>query len=381
MKPINDIESIKCKLDSTLLKNNIKDTYSVTAKVYSCDNWNASGKILLSLPAKLVETNHPGKIVKNKTLSDCIEQGAIINCYGFMVEQFNESKTDKTYSFYVTSANVLGWDSPFSEYRSLLRLSLKRVLFSWGESGGFLLALLCGTKEYTCKEISDGFMKAGISHIIALSGMHVSFFSNLFILLTGFLFGKKSNTFCSLFIVTIFVWFAGISPSLLRALLCCFISKILTSFNIKNSILSVLSLSFIIQVVFFPDHITAVSFLLSYSALLGIVTIGEKLYPLLSKVLPNKISSSISSSIGAQLYTTPISLKIFGCIMPIGIIASVLITPLVFLFLAVGTICCIVSIIFPFCLDPLGVLINFLYNVIKFLVLFFARVPPIKCGL
>lgn len=373
LKPLKSIDSVYCCIDSTILKNNKDSIYTASAKVFSCDNWTATGKITLFIPSQIIENHYPGKLFSKKGLSDCIEQGANVLCSGKMIN--NKEENIETV-FSVHEVKVISWKNIFCRYRALLRLALKRLLFSWGEAGGFLLALLCGTKEYTCTEISDGFMKAGIAHIIALSGMHVSFFSNSAILITSFLFGKKYNTFFSLLIVTIFVWFAGVSPSLLRALLCCYIANILSFLYIKHTILSVISLSFLIQIVFFPTHITAVSFLLSYTALIGIILIGEKLNPLIARFLPPSISESISSSIGAQICTIPISIKIFNCIMPIGIIASVLITPLVFIFLAVGTICCLLSIIFPFCCEPLGVIINFIYNIIKYFVLLFAKVPP-----
>ena len=49
-------------------------------------------------------------------------------------------------------------------------------MYMWGSAGGLLLALLSASKEYTSSAFSDAFRLAGLSHILALSGMHVSIF-------------------------------------------------------------------------------------------------------------------------------------------------------------------------------------------------------------
>ena len=74
----------------------------------------------------------------------------------------------------------------------------------------------------------------------------------------------------------------------------------------------------------------------------------------------------------------PICLSTFGKFMPIGIIASVIVSPLVLFFLGLGVGCIILTILFPCFSQVLGVVINLLYNWISWLVLFFAEFPAME---
>ena len=52
-------------------------------------------------------------------------------------------------------------------------------MFYWNEAGGLFLALISGIREYTDQSAADSFRRAGLSHILALSGMHLSLFSGI----------------------------------------------------------------------------------------------------------------------------------------------------------------------------------------------------------
>ena len=111
--------------------------------------------------------------------------------------------------------------------------------------------------------------------------------------------------------------------------------------------------------------------MLSYASLSGIIIFGKmfrKLYPVL---IPYKIRLSLSDSTSAQLATAPVSFRIFGKIMPQGIIASLFVSPLVFLFLYFGLFGVIICLFLPFLSAPISAIMNGLYLVISRLVLFF----------
>jgi len=70
------------------------------------------------------------------------------------------------------------------------------------------------------RAVSDAFRNAGLSHILALSGMHLSLVSGIAFFAGMRLFGKTKSYIFQFCAVSLFVWFAGFSPSLLRAFLC-----------------------------------------------------------------------------------------------------------------------------------------------------------------
>ena len=248
----------------------------------------------------------------------------------------------------------------------------------WGSAGGLLLALLSASKEYTSSAFSESFRLAGLSHILALSGMHVSIFSGITEKTFKNIFGKNKTQIISLCSVILFVWFAGLSPSLARALISTIILFLIKKIGIKMQVLEVLCLSFLIQIMILPQDSSAISFILSYLALFGILTLGELIKPFLTKFLGSNLTSSVSASIGAVLMTSPISAFIWGYITPIGIISTIIISPLVTFFLVFGLISVILCLIFPFLSYPLGTILQIVYYVIEKVAFLFAKVPPIN---
>ena len=357
-----------------------------SGKYYKCDfipsfvkskkelsTFSSDGKITLLFPKEIIETHYPGKLYSTIGESIFVEEGSILNV---QIEQLNK-KTDESF-FIVKKAEFLGWKNFLSKIRGFFRLQFKRLMYMWGNAGGLLLALLSSSKEYTSFEFSNAFRLAGLSHILALSGMHVSIFSTLTEKSFFKILGKNKTNFLSLIIVLLFVWFAGIAPSLTRAMISTIIIFIAAKLNLKLKILDILCLSFLIQLSIYPQDSSSISFILSYLALFGILTVGTYIKPFLTNFLGTTLSSSLSSSIGAVLVTIPVCAVIWGYITPIGIISTIFISPLVTFFLIFGLISVIICLIFPFFTYPLGTILQIVYYLIDNVATFFAKVPPIN---
>mgnify|MGYP003397317547 FL=1 len=356
-----------------------------SGKYYKCDfipsfvkskkelsTFSTNGKITLLFPKEIIETHYPGKLYSTIGESIFVEEGSILNV---QIEQLNK-KTNESF-FIVKKAEFLGWKNFLSKIRGFFRLQFKRLMYMWGNAGGLLLALLSSSKEYTSFEFSNAFRLAGLSHILALSGMHVSIFSTLTEKSFFKILGKNKTNFLSLIIVLLFVWFAGIAPSLTRAMISTIIIFITAKLNLKLKIIDILCLSFLIQLSIYPQDSSSISFILSYLALFGILTVGTYIKPFLTNFLGTTLSSSLSSSIGAVLVTIPVCAVIWGYITPIGIISTIFISPLVTFFLIFGLISVIICLIFPFFTYPLGTILQIVYYLIDNVATFFAKVPPI----
>lgn len=334
----------------------------------------ASGELSIVLPSSLVESLYPGKLYSLSKDSVLIEKGERISCSG--------KWSEKTKSFFVDKIKYEGYGQDFfgkiAHFRAICRLIFKRLMFSWGNAGGLVLSLLSGSREYLEDGLGDAFRNAGLSHILALSGMHLSFFSSL-VGGIGKKIGKKIMPFFQLFGILFFVWFAGLSPSLFRALLCSLLSLI-AKFLLcgKTDTLEIMSCAFLIHCVVFPMDMFSVAFMLSYGALGGILLFADYLMRFYSPVFPPFMASSLSASTGAQIATTPITISVFGTFTPIGIVSTVFASPLVSVFITLALIFMIVSLFFPFLSGAFGSIMDWLYGVLVYIVKFFAQVPPLK---
>lgn len=368
--------SISGTLLSTPLKNSSGKYYSALLKVHNMQAAQASssafGNIKVYIPSEMVESFFPGKLfsLAKKKGAFIYEAGADYHFQG----RFSSCE------FYVNKCLSCSWPNTFTGkidyFRALCRLHFKRLMYKWGNGGGLLLALLSGSKEYTESKTSEAFKNAGLSHILALSGMHLSMFSAISLFLGNMIGRKKLTYLIRIIALILFVWFAGFSPSLLRAFICALLSLLSTmNGNKKTDLLLILSFSFLLQSIISPSDIHNIGFIMSYGALAGIIISSSFFKFLYSRLFPNFLSNSLAASSGAQLITAPVSLRVFGSFAPIGIVATTIISPLITIFIYSGLALIIMSLIFPLLEGPSGIFINFQYNIIKYLVLFFSRVP------
>ena len=373
-----------CLLEGSLISSPVKTSngknYSAVLAVRAAQDEkdyksSAWGNITLLIPKEAVEAFYPGKMYtpsKNKG-SFLWEAGGRYKVRGRLHGDF----------FIVSSCGSGFFGNSFSEkldyIRALARLQFKRLMYAWGNAGGLLLALLSGAKEYTENEIADAFKKSGLSHILALSGMHLSMFSGIAIF-AGKKIGRKKLTFIIRIIaLVIFVWFAGFSPSLLRAFICSMLLLIATISNVKQpDMLIILCFSFLLQLMLTPQSYNNTGFILSYGALAGILCFNKIIRKFLIRFLPGYFSASLSASASAQAFTAPYSLKVFGTFAPVGIIATTIVSPFISIFIYSGLALIFLCMIFPFLVKPSGIFVNFLYTVIKLLVSFFSKFPIIS---
>lgn len=362
---------------------------------------SAKGRLKIMIPCELAEAYAPGKLYSEgksqhkaqaTSSQGTVSQPHLYETGGHYT--FRGSLTNNV--FYVRECTVSHWTSSprgrlqkiraihvlhkfrttCLRFRALCRLHFKRLMYAWGSGGGLLLALLCGAREYTDPATSDAFRRAGLSHILALSGMHLSMFSAIAIFF-GNRAGIKKLTFALRIIALFgFVWFAGFSPSLVRAFICAMLSVVAAIAGAKQpDMLSILCFSFLLQSAICPQDISSTAFILSYGALAGILITGAFFHRIYSKLAPKRIASSLSAATGAQTVTAPISLKIFGSFSPIGIVSATVVSPFVTIFIYSGLLLIILSLLLPILSKPSGIFINLQYTVITYIVNIFSNVP------
>lgn len=334
------------------------------------------GNVKILIPSSIVEQLYPGKLFslsnskgvlveKNQWL---LIKGSFSDDKGVYIVSYAEEISPKKTSIF---------DSLY-KIRALYRLSLKRLLYGWGEAGGLILSLLSGSREYLDSNISENFKKAGLSHVLALSGMHLGFFFSISSFFGIKLFGKKRSYLFSLAVLLLFVSFVGFTPSLTRSfifIIFIIMSKKVNVLNINH--FELLCVVFLIHVVLLPNDAFEISFMLSYGALSGILLLSGYFERFFSRYVPRKSASSLAASTSAQIFTFPVSYLKFGEIMPIGIISTLFVSPLISIFMSVSLFAIIICLVVPFLSRPFGCIMKLLYRGICLLVGIFARVPSL----
>jgi ComEC/Rec2-related protein len=338
--------------------------------------FSARGQCSILVPSNLIRSSLPGGMSGSSGNAVLFSSGLDASFSGNLLPYESGAGDQFRVSSLIPSSPR--WREKINFLRAELRLSLMRILYDWHEAGGFLLALFSANRDYLDPELASEFKLTGLSHVLALSGMHLSLLALVTIRVGKRIGGKNLSVRLSTVAILFFVWFAGVSPSLNRALIMALAMVALKRFGFLPEILPVLALAAFIQLLASPADAASLAFMLSYGALWGIATFGEyalSLVPAKYRVFP---AGDLSASIGATIMTAPIIALSIGVIAPIGIIASCFASPLSSVFLVAGMSLAGVSAILPV-LSPLcGAIVTAIYRITVFPVHVFARIPPLS---
>ncbi len=140
------------------------------------------------------------------------------------------------------------------------------------EDANFLKGILLGDTSTLGKDVKETFRDSSISHILAISGLHVTYvIFGMNFLLEKIIQNKNIRNYILIFILLFFLILTGFSASCIRT--CIMSSMCLTGFNIKrkNNFYISLGVSFFIIIAINPFNIFNIGMWLSFSGTLGIV--------------------------------------------------------------------------------------------------------------
>jgi competence protein ComEC len=291
------------------------------------------------------------------------------NPYEFNYRFYMENQGIKYYSF-TDSADILGYRIP--ERRNLIHRALiirENIIDMFRQRGisgdrlALVAAITLGQKNMLDPEQKQYFMKAGVMHIMAVSGLHAVILSLFVFNILFFLQGRLNilRVIITILILWSFAFITGLTPSVLRAtLMFTFLQAGKMMQRPVNGINSVLASAFVL-ILIKPSVIFDAGFLLSYSAVIYIICFYRDLYLKVSfkHRLPDLIWQSAAVTVIAQLGTLPLTIMLFNRFPVWFILSNVIIVPLSSLVVIMG---CLVPLTFP-----LFILSKFLAVILSFL--------------
>lgn len=165
----------------------------------------------------------------------------------------------------------------------------------------YLYAFILGKSYYIDSEVLNNYKINGITHLFALSGLHVSMFSSiiLFILKKIKLSEKLSYIITSLFLI-FFAFIASFTPSIVRSVLFFILSSINNVYYLYIKPKYLLYIVFSILIFINPFYIYDTGFILSFCISFFILLFNEK----------NKINNNLLSILVISILSTLSSLPI-----------------------------------------------------------------------
>ncbi len=248
----------------------------------------------------------------------------------------------------------------FYYYPALWRkaISERLELLFEGETRAFAKALLLGDRTEVSYEMGTAFKLSGISHIVAVSGLHVSILFSLVYLLCG---RKRVPVFLLGFpVLVIFAAITGFTPSVTRA--CIMQMLVLLGMLTEREYDPPTALGFaaLTMLVVNPMVISSISFQLSVGCMAGIFLFSESIRNWLEERMKVKkgkslisrikrlLITSVSISISASTVTTPLIAYHFGAVSLVSILTNFLVVWLIsYIFYAIMLTCILSLLLLP----------------------------------
>lgn len=201
-----------------------------------------------------------------------------------------------------------------------------------GDEGSIIYAMTTGNKSGLSKELKSSYSKSGLSHVLALSGFHLSV---IFTILSTLLFVRFIPIrfrwilgIAVLIGIWLFGFMAGMPASLLRSVIMFSIMWVCSIGGRNYLSLNSAALAAIIMLIYNPITLLDIGFQLSFISIIGISVFGVPLCGLVKSrnVIIKWIWSAFAISSTCCVFCTPIVAVNFGRIPLAGIPASMIVS-------------------------------------------------------
>ncbi len=253
-------------------------------------------------------------------------------------------------------------------YKQLLKIkySFKRIIDSTVAypQNEILSAIVLGLRRGIPPNILNTFQASGLSHIIAISGLHISIISLLlmnFFIALGFY--RRQAFYLAAISLFLFICMIGLRASSLRAAIMGLAILLAMQLGRLSRSLNILILAACFLLLINPKLLADIGFQLSFLAVLGIIYLGEPFNNLLDKLrVPEifEIKASLMMTLSAQLAVLPLIVYYFGNLSLVAPLANILVLPVLPIIIVLGFMLGLAGFIFW----PLAELIGWLINLL-----------------
>ena len=205
-----------------------------------------------------------------------------------------------------------------------------------GNALSLLAAFSVGEKRGFSQELKEVYSDAGVSHLLALSGLHLGLFYMVVVTLLGFAGGSRkwciARELLALLLLWVFAFVAGLTPSIVRAAVLFSLVSVGRCLRRDSSSLNSLAFAAMVMLLFSPRLLFDISFQLSFSAVLAIILLTPWLRELLGCNKRGRLYRSLVSllavSFSAQVGVLPFVWYYFGTFPLYFLFANLLLVPL-----------------------------------------------------
>lgn len=312
------------------------------------------------------------------------------NIYGICKTDANSLKVLKENSCFVTNMWI-------NKLRNALKNNLQTLLPS--DTASIAIALFLGDSSLIEDTQKQTFSNASLSHVLAISGMHVTY---VIVGCSWILnrFDKRKSKYVFIVFLIFFAQLVGGSPSVIRAVIMSSIMIASKIFYRKSDVINNISISCFIILIINPYNILNLGFQLSFLGTLGIVLFNKKIeehlddlhfdkYKLSNKNKKHnksetinknkstnlkKLKSLIITSISANILILPILIYNFNIFSVTFLFSNILISPILGIIFLIGYITVIISVVSIKIAIPFAKFLDILIKIFNYIAIFSSNI-------
>ena len=315
-----------------------------------------------------------GEVFANVNIEELKEK---TNFYSFDYKKYNENRGVFKQVKLNQIKNIKSEDSIVGKIKSIrAKMSLKISNDITFDKSGYFEALILGDKNYLQREDINSFKNLGISHLLAISGLHLGLLiSVIYYILQKLNFTSNLIENIIKIILTCYMGISGFSPSVVRAGLMIIVYLILRRKNIAN--IDSLLITFLIMTIINPLYIFDIGFELSFFITFSLLMSAEYI-----KKSKNKLQSSLKISVISFLASMPILISNFYTVPYISVLSNIILVPIFSIIIFPLVVCSYIvfllsATIFNILCKPLLNIVFYIFDEIQSILL---RVQPIRIG-
>ncbi len=220
-----------------------------------------------------------------------------------------------------------------ADQRDVLSARIQRMIA--GDIGAVVTGICLGADEWLSDDAVAAFRSCGVSHLFAVSGLHLSILTTALLrLLKRLRIPRRVRGAITVSVVTLFAVLVGWTPSVTRAGVLCLLVTLGDCARRQADARNSLGLALFLLLLENPFAAYDAGLLLSFFATFGVLFLSPAIQEMLLR-LPlhgraltvwKSIAGMIGVTLSATLTTLPITVIYFGSVSLVGILANVLMT-------------------------------------------------------
>lgn len=241
-----------------------------------------------------------------------------------------------------------------------------------------LCALIFGDNSYFTDEFYSNVKSAGISHVMVVSGMHLSILVLFFTKLSEtVLYNRYLKAFCMILVAILLTALCGFTMSMLRAGVTYALMAVALILGRPHNGENILGAAVSLILIFTPNAILSGAFQLSVAATYGILAVALPILGYVTEkqaiksIVINNIFSLVIVNLSALLLTLPITIKLFGCVSNVALITNLLISYAVTIVLWLSVAALLINLVLPIVANLIFILCGLITNYINTVINFF----------